>query len=99
MDDSSNGRAARNPKPAIELEFTGAARLRTPALMPPELAAAVIRALVRWSDLFWFVGVNRHQDRHRAHRHAARHERARSTGAGGLRRDPHAGDLFVFRGR
>jgi hypothetical protein len=31
----------------IEVEFTGAVRLRIPALTPPELAAAVIRALRR----------------------------------------------------
>jgi hypothetical protein len=45
MADGGNDRAALNQAPAIEVEFTGAARLRIPALTPPELAAAVIRAL------------------------------------------------------
>ena len=31
--------------------------------------------------------------------HAARHEHAGAAGSAGSRRDPHAGDLFVFRGR
>lgn len=35
----------------------------------------------------------------RPDRHAARHERAGATGQEALKRDPHAGDLFVFRGR
>ena len=39
-------RAALDPAPAIEVEF-GAARLRIPALIPPELAAAVVKALRR----------------------------------------------------
>jgi transposase len=34
----------------------------------------------------------------RANRHAARHERAGPAGPGALGRDPHAGDLYVFRG-
>ena len=45
MADGGNDRAALDPAPAIEIEFTGAARLRIPALTPPELAAAVVRAL------------------------------------------------------
>jgi transposase-like protein len=45
MADGGSDRAAQNPAPAIEIEFTGAARLRIPALTPPELAAAVVRAL------------------------------------------------------
>jgi transposase len=45
--DGGNDRPAQNPAPAIEVEFCGAARLRIPALTPPELAAAVVRALVR----------------------------------------------------
>ena len=47
MDNGGNERAALDPAPAIEVEFTGAARLRIPALTPPELAAAVVRALRR----------------------------------------------------
>ena len=35
----------------------------------------------------------------RAHRHAARHEQPGAAGPGGLGRDPHAGDLYVFRGK
>ncbi len=31
--------------PAIEIEFTGIARVRIPASIPPELAAAVVKAL------------------------------------------------------
>jgi transposase len=33
--------------PAIELEFTGKVRVRIPVLVPPELAAAVVKALSR----------------------------------------------------
>jgi transposase len=43
-------RAALDPAPPIEVEFAGTAgtaRLSIPALTPPELAAAVIRALRR----------------------------------------------------
>ena len=47
MDDGGNDRAALDPVPVIEVEFAGAARLRIPASMPPELAAAVVRALRR----------------------------------------------------
>ena len=47
MDDGGNDRAALDPAPAIEVECGGAGRLRIPALTPPELAAAVVRALVR----------------------------------------------------
>ena len=47
MDDGSNDRAALDPVPAIEVEFAGATRLHIPALTPPELAAAVVRALRR----------------------------------------------------
>jgi transposase len=47
MDDGSNDRGALDPAPVIEVEFGGAARLRIPALTPPELAAAVVRALRR----------------------------------------------------
>jgi len=35
------------PASAIEIELAGAAWLRIPALTPPELAAAVVRALRR----------------------------------------------------
>ena len=31
--------------------------------------------------------------------HAARHEHVGAAGSAGLGRDPHAGDLFIFRGR
>ena len=47
MADGGNDCAALNPAPAIEVEFAGAARLRIPASTPPELAAAVVRALRR----------------------------------------------------
>jgi hypothetical protein len=33
--------------PAIEIEFTGHARARIPASVPPALAAAVVEALAR----------------------------------------------------
>jgi transposase len=45
MDTGGNDRCALAP--AIEIEFAGGARLRIPALTPPELAAAVVRALRR----------------------------------------------------
>lgn len=35
------------PAPAIEIEFSGAARIRIPASVPPALAAAVVEALAR----------------------------------------------------
>jgi len=39
-------------------------------------------------------------DRDRPHRHAARHELAGLAGSGrSLKRDPHGGDLYVFRGK
>jgi hypothetical protein len=47
MDGCGNNRAALDPAPAIEVEFVGAARLCIAALTPPELAAAVVRALRR----------------------------------------------------
>ena len=47
MADGGNDRAALDRAPAIEVEFAGTARLSIPALTPPELAAAVIRALRR----------------------------------------------------
>ena len=45
MDDGGNDRPALDPAPAIEVELGSAARLRIPALTPPELA--VVRALRR----------------------------------------------------
>ena len=42
-----NDLAALNPAPAIEVEFGGATRVRIAASTPPELAAAVVRALRR----------------------------------------------------
>jgi transposase len=47
VDDSGNEYAARRPAAAIKIEFAGAARVRIPALTPPELAAAVVKALRR----------------------------------------------------
>jgi transposase len=47
VDNSGDDYAARRPAAAIEIEFAGAARVRIPALTPPELAAAVVRALRR----------------------------------------------------
>jgi transposase len=47
MAEGGNDRAALNPAPAIEVEFGGAARVRIAASTPRELAAAVVRALVR----------------------------------------------------
>ena len=47
IDDRGNDRAALRPASAIEGEFAGAARVRIPVLSPPELAAAVVRALRR----------------------------------------------------
>jgi len=47
IDDRGNDRAALRPASAIEVEFAGAARVRIPVLSPPELAAAVVRALRR----------------------------------------------------
>ena len=47
VEDHGNDRAALGPTPAIEIEFADRARLRIAALTPPELAAAVVRALRR----------------------------------------------------
>jgi transposase len=47
IDDRGSDRAAPGPAPAIEVEFADRARLRIAALTPPELAAAVVRALRR----------------------------------------------------
>ena len=47
MGDGGVGCGGLDRAPAIEVEFAGTARLSIPALTPPELAAAVIRALRR----------------------------------------------------
>ena len=47
VDDRGSDRAVPGPTPAIEIEFADRARLRIAALTPPELAAAVVRALRR----------------------------------------------------
>jgi transposase len=47
IEDSGNDRGALRPASVIEVEFAGAARVRIAALTPPELAAAVVRALRR----------------------------------------------------
>ena len=48
VDDGGNDRvAAPGPASAIEIELAGAVRVRIAALTPPELAAAVVRALRR----------------------------------------------------
>jgi transposase len=47
IEDNRNDRAALRPASVIEVEFGGAVRVRIPALTPPELAAAVVRALRR----------------------------------------------------
>ena len=38
-------------------------------------------------------------DRDGPHGHAARHAGVGASGPGALKRDPHAGDLYIFRGR
>jgi len=47
IEDSGNDRGALRPASVIEVELAGAAPVRIPALTPPELAAAVVRALRR----------------------------------------------------
>jgi transposase len=47
VDDGGHDRAALGPAPAIEIELAGTVRVRIAALTPPELAAAVVRALRR----------------------------------------------------
>jgi transposase len=47
VDERSSDRTALGPAPAIEIELAGMARVRIASLTPPELAAAVIRALHR----------------------------------------------------
>jgi transposase len=47
VDDGGHDRIALGPAPAIEIEFADRARVRIPALTPPELAATVVRALRR----------------------------------------------------
>ena len=39
--------ASMGPAPAIEIEFSGSARVRIPGSVPPALAAAVVAALAR----------------------------------------------------
>jgi transposase len=43
----SSDAVAAPPAPAIEIEFSGAARVRIPPSVPPALAAAVVAALAR----------------------------------------------------
>jgi transposase len=47
VDDGGQDRVPLGPAPAIEIELAGTVRLRIAALTPPELAAAVVRALRR----------------------------------------------------
>jgi transposase len=47
VDEGGSDRAAPGAVAAIEIEFAGTARVRIPSLTPPELAAAVVRALRR----------------------------------------------------
>jgi len=47
MGERGNDRGALDPPSAIEVEFGGATRVRIAASTPPELAAAVVRALRR----------------------------------------------------
>jgi transposase len=47
VDDGGNDRTAQSPSSAIEIELAGTVRVRIAALTPPELAAAVVRALRR----------------------------------------------------
>ena len=47
MADGGNDRVVLDPAPAMEVEFGGAARVRIAPSTPPELAAAVVRALRR----------------------------------------------------
>ena len=47
VDDGGNDRTAHSPSSAIEIELAGTVRVRIAALTPPELAAAVVRALRR----------------------------------------------------
>jgi hypothetical protein len=81
--------------PAIELEFAGKARLRIPASIPAGLAAAVVKALsgamipAPLGVRVWLaVG---HTDMRRGMNSLALQVQE------GLKRDPHAGDLYVFR--
>ena len=47
VDDGGHDHAALGSAPAVEIEFADRARVRSPALTPPELAAAVVRVLRR----------------------------------------------------
>ena len=47
VDDRGTDRTALGAAPAIEIEFADRVRLRIAALTPPELAAAVVRAVRR----------------------------------------------------
>lgn len=47
VDDGGGDRTALGRAPAIEIELAGTVRVRIAALTPPELAAAVVRALRR----------------------------------------------------
>jgi hypothetical protein len=47
IDDTRSDRAVLSQAAAIEIEFAGTVRVRITGLTPPELAAAVIRALRR----------------------------------------------------
>ena len=95
VDDRSRDRGALGPAPAIEIEFAGRARLHIAALTPPELAAAVVKGCgpmipVPTGVRVWIaIG---HTDMRRGMNGLALQIQQ------GLKRDPHAGDLFVFRG-
>jgi hypothetical protein len=82
--------------PAIEVEFGGVACLRIPPSTPPELAAAVVRALRRRSRSRRTYGCGSSPG---SPTFGACMTSLALQVQEGLKRDPHAGDLYVFRGK
>ena len=89
-------RAAILPVAVIEIEFGGNAQVRIPASVSPALAAAVVAALATTmipvpSGVRVWLAVGRTDMRKGMNGLALQVQQ-------GLGRDPHAGDLYVFRG-
>jgi transposase len=89
---------ALSPEPAIEIEFAGNARMRIPGSVSPALAAAVVEGRGAGATMIpvpsgvrvW-LAVGRTDMRKGMNGLALQVQQ-------GLGRDPHAGDLYVFRG-
>jgi transposase-like protein len=93
---AGDGVSAPPPMPAIEIELAGNTRVRIPALVSPALTAAIVEALAAVilvpSGVRVWLAVGRTDMRKGMNGLALQVQEQ-------LKRDPHAGDLYVFRGK